>query len=667
MPPARVLCFLIALPMYLRVVSILVALICVVATFPALGVSTLDDEQVARAAVFQKAKHWFEMRDFEQLDATAADFRKAKARFKSGVWKLERFYAGLSLSSDASQSEWAEHFKGLDEWKSQSPVSVTCRVALAAAWAGYAWKARGVGWADSVTDEGWKLFAERLAKAKAVLDESKTLAEKCPQWFCVMQTVALGQGWNRSTYDLLFNDAVAFEPSYYDFYFHKAYYLLPKWYGSAGDWERFAEEASKTAKVGGGMSLYARIAWARSGEYANLFKESAIDWLKMKQGFLDIEKQFPDSTWNLVNFCCFAADAGDRETVVALLKRIGESPALQGLGVVSERLSRARQFAMTRNDVRPRDTFASDGNIEALEFSPDGKNLAVADGDGSVTVWDIAGHQPVWSARPDRSGGPAASLSFSPDGALLAVAFGESSTSSRGAVVVWDRIRRKELARIDGWSGPVLSVRFAPDGKNLIMTGGPYNSRGEGRVWDVATKTTTVMDWFSEHTHSLVAAAISPNSEVLVTDCNRSITAWDLRADQSLFETKQSLKNLVRVLAFSPDGKTLAAGIGGGWGYSQSPGGVVFWDVPGFKERSGGILSPGNTVVSIAFSPDGKLLAWGGYDGCLHLWSIPKEKEAARLFTNAMLTRVAFSPDGKTLAATNEAGGVDLWDTPKAE
>ncbi|HEY5894036.1 MAG TPA: hypothetical protein VIT91_12465 [Chthoniobacterales bacterium] len=654
--------------MQLRVVSILVAITCMLVIFPLHAALMSDDEQAARVAVSEKATYWFNMHDYERLDATAADFRKTNARFKSGVWKLERFYDGLSLSSDASEAEWAELFRQFDEWKMQSPQSVTCRVALAAAWTDYAWKARGGGWANSVTDEGWRLFAERLEKAKTILDEAKTLPEKCPHWFAAMQTVALGESWSPEKYDALFQEATAFEPSYYYFYFNKAYYLLPKWHGSPGDWERFAEiSASKTATSDKGMELYTRIAWACSGHYSNLFKESAVDWAKMKQGFLDIEKQFPDSTWNLVNFCCFAADSGDQETVVRLLKRIDDSSDVRKWRWPPEKLERAREFAKTNATDRPRETFSENENVRRLEFSPDGKSLAVGDDYGSVTIWDIAQHRSVWSAPPIGRGEPVSTLSFSPDGTLLAVGTGEATASSRGSVLVWDTVKRREAAKIDGWTGPVWNVKFTPDGKKLIMTGGPYNSRAEGRIWELATKKVTVMGWPLEHTHSLTAGAISPGSDFLATDCNRSITVWDLNGNRSLFETKQTLKNLVRVLAFSPDGKILAAGIGGGWGYSQNPGGVVFWDVPSFKEQSAEIVAPDNTVVSIAFSPDGKLLAWGGYDGSLHLWSMATQKEVARLFTNAMLTVVAFSRDGKTLATTNDAGGVYLWDTPKAQ
>ena len=63
-----------------------------------------------------------------------------------------------------------------------------------------------------------------------------------------MHTVALGQGWRRNEYDALYKKAVEGEATYYEFYFRKAYYLLPRWYGKPGEWERFAEEAAKEAK-----------------------------------------------------------------------------------------------------------------------------------------------------------------------------------------------------------------------------------------------------------------------------------------------------------------------------------------------------------------------------------------------------------------------------------
>jgi hypothetical protein len=66
------------------------------------------------------------------------------------------------------------------------PQSVTARVALARAYLNYAYDARGEGNAGTVSDSGWKLFAERTAEGKRILDEASALPTKCPEWYIAM-------------------------------------------------------------------------------------------------------------------------------------------------------------------------------------------------------------------------------------------------------------------------------------------------------------------------------------------------------------------------------------------------------------------------------------------------------------------------------------------------
>src|ERR1041385_1857811 len=98
------------------------------------------------------------------------------------------------------------------------PKSITPRVALAELYINYAWQARGQEYADKVTDDNFRLFEERIAMAKATLDEAADLKEKCPQWYNSMQSVALGQAWSKAQAAKLFEEAIAFEPGYYYFY-----------------------------------------------------------------------------------------------------------------------------------------------------------------------------------------------------------------------------------------------------------------------------------------------------------------------------------------------------------------------------------------------------------------------------------------------------------------
>jgi len=189
--------------------------------------------------------------------------RSGRIRFSGGSWKLPRLYEAITEptgGSEAPDADWEGLLTKLKKWCAQKPDSITARVALAETYSHYAWKARGKAYANKVTDEGWRLFEERLRLARATLDEASALTEKCPEWYAAMQTVAMGQGWDRDRAAELLQQAITFEPAY-DFYYRAfALYLLPKWSGDEGDSERFAEEISN--KIGGqqGDVIYFEIA-----------------------------------------------------------------------------------------------------------------------------------------------------------------------------------------------------------------------------------------------------------------------------------------------------------------------------------------------------------------------------------------------------------------------
>ena len=114
----------------------------------------------------------------------------------------------------------------------------------------------------------------------------------------------------------------------------------------------------------------------------------------------------------------------------------------------------------------------------------------------------------------------------------------------------------------------------------------------------------------------------------------------------------------VSSVAFSPDGKTLAAG--------GSDGTVRLWDVPGGRPIGQPLTGHADQILSVAFSPDGKTLAAGGSDGTVRLWDVPGGRPIGQPLTGHadQILSVAFSPDGKTLAAGGSDGTVRLWDLP---
>ena len=283
------------------------------------------DDKEALKAYGAEVRQLFEQGNFKQLDCIADAERASKTRLPGGMWKLHEFYWFVTeKQGHLTQEDLKNQLKLAQSWVAGQPSSITARVVLAKFYINYAWDARGNDTADSVTGSGWKLFQERLEKAKSVLDEASALHSKCPEWYLTMQDIALGLGWDRPTAMNLLKQAVAFEPDYYYYYRSLAYYLMPQWNGDEGDASKFAEESANHVGGDAGDILYFQIGEkivcaCNDPEYAHL------SWPRLQRGYGLLEKKYGVSVTNLNKLAVMATKSDDWAVADGAFKQIGDS------------------------------------------------------------------------------------------------------------------------------------------------------------------------------------------------------------------------------------------------------------------------------------------------------------------------------------------------------
>ena len=339
---------------------------------------------------------------------------------------------------------------------------------------------------------------------------------------------------------------------------------------------------------------------------------------------------------------------------------------------------------------------------EILTLSPDGKTLAVANYEG-VALWDVTSGDQLRTivTSSDLSNPAVISLTFSPDGKTLATGSEPASAGNtkRGTVQLWDVASGN---RLDGFSEDIADVVtlliFSQDGERLA--GGSADAI---KLWDVANGN----ELLSINASNLERLAFSPDGKTLVSASSigdDSVKLWDAATGDLLFTLKGDdvggnviwsadsgtlayesatgfsvgLRDLasgairslsghpyyVESIAFSPDGKMLASA--SMWNAMVAPDNLLkLWDVASGQELH--ILNGHrSTVGNVAFSPDGMMLASASWDETIKLWDVASGSELRTLSGNTGLGySVAFSPDGKLLASAfnDEAGDVvKLWD-----
>jgi WD40 repeat protein len=209
--------------------------------------------------------------------------------------------------------------------------------------------------------------------------------------------------------------------------------------------------------------------------------------------------------------------------------------------------------------------------------------------------------------------------------------------------------------------GAIHVLAGSPDGK-LIAGGGNDN---RVRIWDASTgKLEAILEG---QKGKVAAAAFSPNGELLATasDVDGMVWLWNVKTLEPVLVIPEAADACtVETLAFHPQGKLLAVG-GIDWlATGGSDGAICIWDIQ--ENRSTVVFDRGAT--RIAFDPTGRWLAAASLSESICLWDMEKNDLARELVGHhESVTSVAFSPDGLRLASGSDDRTLRLWTIPSGD
>jgi hypothetical protein len=284
----------------------------------------------------------------------------------------------------------------------------------------------------------------------------------------------------------------------------------------------------------------------------------------------------------------------------------------------------------------------------AVAFSSGGDRVAglFAASRPEIATWDLENRRQVSQCHLPRASAGAAA--FSPNGKQAAVVDLAGQRKQRIGVGLFEVSTCKEILHLDSTTD-VRWVGYAPSGDAVYLAGRRFVER-----WDLDQGSMTGRQEFPGLLDSGNPIAASGRRVVLLSSSPPSLQAWTTDLTREVWRHEESPGFQTLSLAVSPNGKLLLAGQNGRVDLHETASGRTV----------GQLTCPSGAFHAVAFSPDGSLIAAGGDDFSVCLWNTEKRQLLGVSKTARLDVReLAFSPDGRKIAVI--ADQLFVFDVPR--